>query len=274
VSLSAAELSKLAVSKGFPQQAEQWRRRADDLFESHRQAIEQKPGMQQFLTLWEADRSEFEWLKARSEDRHADAVVHALSARARRHPWIDMEEVMASWRAAGGTEEGFEQLLAVWDLELPAEWRGWRRLDEPLQDFELTDLDDRIWTRADLDGKRTLVNLWAVWCGPCLLELPKVQELHDRYRDDPDVQVLTVNLQDAPGVARELIRREGYDFPVLMHDGDELAFDGVGIPRNWLVDGDGIRQWEQTGFVPAEAEHWVEDIVSLIEQMGQERRAE
>lgn len=271
IARNALGYAKLALEGDFPKQAEKWRQRSDELFEVNRNVIEQTPGMERFLTVIEGDRSEFEWLKARNEGRHADAVVHALSARAKQLPWIDIEEVMASWRAAGGTEGGFEHLLAVWDLDLPAKWRGWRRLDEPLAAFELSDLTDRTWTLENLEGKRTLVNLWAVWCGPCMLELPKVQELHQRYRDDPNVQVLTVNLHDAPGVARELMRREGYDFPVLMHDSDQTAFEDVGIPRNWLVDGDGVRQWEQTGFVPAEVDHWVEDIVSLLDQMEESR---
>jgi hypothetical protein len=79
---------------------------------------------------------------------------------------------------------------------------------------------------------------------------------------------LAAGSEDREAARRELMRREGYDFPVLMHDGEQSAFEGVGIPRNWLVGADGIRQWEQTGFVPAEAEHWVDDIVSLLGRMN------
>jgi thiol-disulfide isomerase/thioredoxin len=265
LALESLQFAQLALRNRFPQQAEKWRRRSDRLLEEHRHLIEQSPEMQPFLTVLKAVRSELEWLQARLDNRHADAVVHALAARANRHPWVEMEEVLASWRAAGGTEESFDDLLAGWGLKLPANWRGWRRLDEPLQAFELTDMRERVWTIADLDGKRTLVNLWAVWCGPCLLELPKVQELHERYRGDPDIQVITINLDGVEGVARELMRREGYDFPVLMHGSDEPAFEDVGIPRNWLVDSEGVRRWEQTGFSGDIAEHWVDDIASLIE---------
>lgn len=52
-----------------------------------------------------------------------------------------------------------------------------------------------------------------------------------------------------------------------MHSSENTAFEDVGIPRNWLADGNGIRRWQQTGFVAAEADHWVEDIVSLLELM-------
>lgn len=96
---------------------------------------------------------------------------------------------------------------------------------------------------------------------------PAVVEAIQSVRDNPDVQVVTVNLDAVEGVARELMRREGYDFPVLVHSSDDLAFDDVAIPRNWLIDREGIRQWEQTGFTPEVAEHWVEDASSLLARM-------
>lgn len=257
--------ARLALDNGFPGQTRKWLVSADSLFQEHRRTIAESPLRE--IPAVKSVESELEWIRARSEARHADAVIHALSARADRNSSIEMDTVMASWRAAGGSESGFERLLKVWGLELPAEWRGWRRLGEPLTDFELTDLQGRVWTQEAVEGKRSLVNLWAVWCGPCLLELPKVQALHERYRDDPDVQVLTINLDAVEGVARELMRREGYDFPVLVNAGEDAPFDDVGVPRNWLVDGDRIRQWEQTGFTLADSEYWVEDIVSLLEIM-------
>lgn len=264
---NALKYAKLALENDFPQRANQWRTSGDALLEEHQRTLRQQPRWERFMSHLDAVRRELDWLQARKEKRHADAVVHALSARADGLPWIEMDEVMASWRAAGGTEKGFEHLLAVWDLDLPAKWRGWRRLDEPLEAFELADQQSRTWTLADFEGKRTLLNLWAVWCGPCLLELPKVQELHERYRDDPDVQVVTVNMDSVEGVAREMMEREGYDFPVLMRSSNDTAFEQVAIPRNWLVDEKGMRQWEQTGFTPDVAEHWMADIVSLLEQM-------
>ncbi|MEE4329424.1 MAG: TlpA disulfide reductase family protein [Wenzhouxiangella sp.] len=268
VALDALNLARLALKHDFPEQVDLWTARADALMDSHLDTLQQHPDWEHLYEFAVGFRSESRWIQASKAGRHGDAVVYALEARARRQPWVDMDEVFASWQAAGGTEAGFEQLLSAWDLGLPAQWRGWRRLQEPLADFELTDLDNRTWTQADIDGKRTLINLWAMWCGPCLLELPKVQELHERYRDNSDVQVLTINIDDAAGVARELMRREGYDFPVLLiKDREQTAFDGFGIPRNWLIDSSRTRQWEQTGFVLEEADHWVDDIVSLLARM-------
>ncbi len=32
-----------------------------------------------------------------------------------------------------------------------------------------------------LDGRLTVVEFWATWCGPCIQELPHMRKLHARY---------------------------------------------------------------------------------------------
>ena len=56
---------------------------------------------------------------------------------------------------------------------------------KPAPDFSLDVLDGpgktRKVTKADLAGKVVLLDFWATWCGPCLVELPDVQELVESY---------------------------------------------------------------------------------------------
>ena len=37
-------------------------------------------------------------------------------------------------------------------------------------------------------GKVLFVNRWGTWCAPCVAEMPSIQKLYDRYKDDPDVK--------------------------------------------------------------------------------------
>src|SRR5262249_22133568 len=61
------------------------------------------------------------------------------------------------------------------------------KLGKPAPEFSLTLLDGpgKITTlsKADLAGKVVLIDFWATWCGPCLMELPEIQKLIDRYAD-------------------------------------------------------------------------------------------
>ena len=50
-------------------------------------------------------------------------------------------------------------------------------------DFTLLDLQGKPWHLRDLRGKVVLVNFWATWCPPCRKEMPDLQALYDKYKD-------------------------------------------------------------------------------------------
>jgi thiol-disulfide isomerase/thioredoxin len=56
---------------------------------------------------------------------------------------------------------------------------------KPAPDFSLTLLDGpgkvKTITKAELAGKVVLIDFWATWCGPCLMELPEIQKLIENY---------------------------------------------------------------------------------------------
>ena len=58
-------------------------------------------------------------------------------------------------------------------------------IGKPAPDFRLTLLDGpgkiREVTRHDLAGKVVVIDFWATWCGPCIVELPEIKKLVDHY---------------------------------------------------------------------------------------------
>lgn len=54
----------------------------------------------------------------------------------------------------------------------------------PVPAFSVTDLAGRTHDIADYKGKVILLNFWASWCGPCLVEFPKMMELAEAYPDN------------------------------------------------------------------------------------------
>lgn len=47
--------------------------------------------------------------------------------------------------------------------------------------FKLPDLDEKSYEIGGKQDKLTFVNFWASWCGPCELEAPDLQRLHEQY---------------------------------------------------------------------------------------------
>lgn len=78
----------------------------------------------------------------------------------------------------------------------------------------------------DLKGQWTLVNLWASWCAPCLVELPALQKLNDVY-DGQGFRVVAISLD----TAQDSLEIEG-----------TLATHRLGkIARNWDYNGEAFR---------------------------------
>ena len=174
------------------------------------------------------------------------------------------------WKELGGTDQGWNAYLARNEVSKnkleTAEIVSWDSKNTPLAAFELTDLQGRNWSLADLKGKVAFINVWATWCGPCRKELPYVQKLSEQLKGRTDVVVLTLNTDEEVGKVEPFMKEKKFTFPVLL--GQEYA-DGNGvksIPRNWVINVDGKLVFEGIGF-GGDGEEWLKKAVELIDKV-------
>lgn len=118
------------------------------------------------------------------------------------------------------------------------------RVGSPVPEFRAATLDGapRIKSIADYKGEVVLINLWATWCGPCVIEMPSIQRLYDRYRE-AGFKVIAVAVDDPGNEQRilDFVADHGLTFEIL-HEGTgkiESAFQTQGIPATFLVGRDG-----------------------------------
>jgi len=92
---------------------------------------------------------------------------------------------------------------------------------------------------TDFRGKPVLVNFWAVWCGPCLQEMPIIQDRFQKYY--PDLVVLAVEEGESLAGLRDFVEKEGFTFLVLA--GSDAIARRYGIrafPTSVFIDADGV----------------------------------
>lgn len=112
-----------------------------------------------------------------------------------------------------------ETAAANGDVAEAAELRG-VRLAELWADLEVGDLDGRVWTADDFEGRIVLLDFWATWCAPCLADFPHLKRAWAAYAERGFV-ILSVSLDRCSRRdLRSFGRRQAVDWPVL--------FDGLG----------------------------------------------
>ncbi len=106
-------------------------------------------------------------------------------------------------------------------------------------DFTLTDLQGKTWTLKDLKGKVVLVNFWATWCPPCRKEMPDLNALYQRFKDQGFV-ILAISDEDVDKV-KPFIAERNISYPVLLDPGRKVnqLFQVAGIPKSFVYNREG-----------------------------------
>jgi len=103
-------------------------------------------------------------------------------------------------------------------------------------DFTLTDIEGKPWTLGALRGKVVLVNFWATWCPPCRKEMPDLESLYGRFKDQGFV-ILAISDEDASKV-KPFVAQRGITYPILLDPGRTVnnLFVVEGIPKSFVYD--------------------------------------
>lgn len=152
-----------------------------------------------------------------------------------------------------GSLEGYEQYLAkIKDLDRAKRRERilLERISEPqpVVAFNLKSIAGTPVSLESLKGRIVVINFWGIWCGPCVNEMPEFQKLHEKYKDDPDVVIVTINNDRNPGIVQPWMQKNKYGFSVLFDDG---YLDKAGIntfPTTWFLDRQGRKTFVKVGW--------------------------
>jgi thiol-disulfide isomerase/thioredoxin len=76
------------------------------------------------------------------------------------------------------------------------------------------------WKVADAAGKVLVLNVWGQWCGPCVAEMPHLQQVWSALsKADKPVQFMGINSRDGVETAQAFLSANKITYPSLRDDG-------------------------------------------------------
>ena len=123
---------------------------------------------------------------------------------------------------------------------------------DPLE-IKLQDPTGRPISLSEFRGKIVFINFWTTWCLACVIEMPSMEKLHQKFKDK-DFVMVAINLQESASRVTEFYKEYKLTFTTLLDTtGDVGAGLGIrSIPTTFILDKNGRiigkalgpREWE------------------------------
>jgi len=139
------------------------------------------------------------------------------------------------------------------------------RLDAP--GFEIENLRGGNSSLADYKGKVVLLNFWATWCMPCRAEMPGMETIWKKYKDQGLVIAAISVDEGSPKRIETFSKLLDLSFPILLDPESEVSdlYKVSNMPTSFLIDRNGKIISRIVGteeWTSPEAIQLVEDILS------------
>ena len=154
------------------------------------------------------------------------------------------------------------------DVMRPIAAFGWRTVgplhpDAPALDLAALDGGPRL-TRAALEGRVSVLNVFASWCLPCLAEHPFLMAL----AKDGKAQIFGLNYKDKPADANAWLAKHGN--PYARIGADRTGRAGIewgvyGVPETFLIGPDGRIRFKVVGPITADS---LKELRRMIGELG------
>jgi thiol-disulfide isomerase/thioredoxin len=143
----------------------------------------------------------------------------------------------------------------------------------PLPSAVIKDINGNVVNATTINNGNNLIYLtfWATWCKPCIQELNELNDVYDVWRDEFDVKIVAVSVDDirtSPKV-KPFVNGKNWDFEVYLDQNGDLRrmMNVNNVPHSFLINDKGEIIWQQNSHTVGD-EHRIYEIIRNYEMNG------
>ena len=132
--------------------------------------------------------------------------------------------------------------------------------------FSLPNPDGNLFSLKDYKGKVVYIDFWASWCGPCIAEFPKAEELKKRFSDNEEVVFINVSIDESIQDWKDALdEHQPKGINLLADENTQKEYLLLSIPRYMIIHRDGTIDGESAPR-PSDMEVVVEAINEALQK--------
>jgi peroxiredoxin len=220
----------------------------------------------------------FSWTLCAQDRSFLPQGLHKLTAKEQQNVQINLNlpmyledgtklDGLQSMKAITGPEYGYElhgnsngELVAIVLIKLPKE-QSEARLKQMMNRPDMTGekkgtaapsfiAKNMKGERIDLDemkGSLVVLNFWFIGCKPCQVEIPELNELVEKYKNE-DVKFVAIGLDDQAAIDN-FLNRKAFKYDIVPNARNVAQIYQVSsYPSHYLIDREGKIQFFQAGY--------------------------
>ncbi|WP_439581016.1 TlpA family protein disulfide reductase [Dyadobacter bucti] len=118
---------------------------------------------------------------------------------------------------------------------------------------------------ASLKGKVIFINFWATWCPPCIAEIPSINALYGKFKDNENVVFLMVDVDGNDQKSDSFMKKHHYALEVVGPAGEiPPVFMQGAVPTTVILDKEGKMVYRQEGA----ADYNSRELVDMISKLA------
>ena len=131
--------------------------------------------------------------------------------------------------------------------------------------FSFVKEDGVMQSTADLKGKVVFINFWATWCPPCRAEMPSLNDLYNKFKQDERFVFLFVNEDDDEQKAKKYLQGNKFAIPLTTRAGNIPAsiFSGT-LPTTIVLNKEGAVVVKHEGLAGYNTEDFIRQLKELL----------